>query len=958
MPRKKPGNQHNNRHENGIVAPGKRITKQKSNGHLNGTAEGGPLTSGVPAPLTSAARATSQERERGVDGETKETPSHTYGHTLQKPSPEKDTAKEGSLSSQLGHANGTAHPSTTKSETAFSKSPTMRKENAFNLAYTIIRSCPLGDTLTILIILLSIPSTILTLINILFAILTFMTPASSFFSLPNTFTDIFQGYGGTPSLATIVITDILGLLIWLVAWTPIQGLALEFAQTVVAATLGGGNTSKKPGYDSTILCFAIVTLRHISNRGWIPSRIFGFDWRAVLSQIPYVPQRPSSFLSFSNDEYFTTDLGWWWWWKWFEVGIALHILIQGLVHGARRWYQKREYFQSASIGKKVDPETGANASSRRTSNTLGDTTQQNSISLSPNTATKTSLPIVREGREKTTSGKKKRKQAAFVRSQQPLWAAFAATKVTIMRECEQKDSMGGVTVPDAKDASDLGDAAFGGVADQVWVSDVLPDSFIFHTTYGLSRDSTYFENDINPPKPLHVRINDTDWTSTKMTRIPEVEGGGTWWHGIVFGLAPSSSYRYSVIQSEGDVVLRSMTVTTSPSPSEETESTNAPSEVPQRSHRPFSPTTPTATLKNSIATFEASFNESCARQKKAKKDNKATSSAIKREIDILNGKISKLVSEDRSHSNRHLQWNQSMKQADEAVVALTDEIEALDRIPDEEQEIFKEKKAQKEAINNQRDALRTALLRAKDSTQRAKVAVQTEAHTAHQKKERLLARRSKLDDQCEKFESTMLEGLNDKERKDSKQALKDLQRANVEQQLHERMATFNQAWHDSRSTLGQYISQARLFENAYHEQQMIANSVHAMQQRPLTPEGDLPGENPQSAAAAAHHLPMFGTPDSAGGLRSHSGSFRQNHDRQRSSSLLSNNSNYVDFEDLEPRPPMPSRAIEAIRGARKQSGGSAGGSSGSSSQRDPASPVVVNNNRDSPVGKKNPVWNQ
>jgi len=53
-------NQHNNRHENGLVGPGKRITKQKSNGHLNGTPKGPvpdePLpTAGSNSPMTNQA---------------------------------------------------------------------------------------------------------------------------------------------------------------------------------------------------------------------------------------------------------------------------------------------------------------------------------------------------------------------------------------------------------------------------------------------------------------------------------------------------------------------------------------------------------------------------------------------------------------------------------------------------------------------------------------------------------------------------------------------------------------------------------------------------------------------------------------------------------------------------------------------------------------------------------------
>ena len=565
MPKKRPGNQHNNRHENGIVAPGKRITKQKSNGQLNGSADASPGANGAPTPSASAARATPQQLEKFVDKESTLT-KDTWGTGTQDGSSEAEVAKGlDGLSGNLEHVNGTAHSSVKNSDTTTTQA--VRKGNSLSLAYTIVRSCPLGDTITILIILLSIPSTVLTLVNTLFAMLTFMPPAASFFSIPNTFMDIFQSSTGTPSVATVIITDILGLLVWVAAWTPVQQLAIEYAQAVGAATLGGGQNAKKLGYDSTFVCMAVVTLRHVSSRGWIPSRILGFDWRAILSRIPYVPARASSFLSLSNDDFFTNDTkgGW----EWFRILIALHKLIHGLVHGARRWYQKREYFHPASTTKKMDPEAGANTPVRRSSSTLGEAAQQNSTASAASTTTKTGS---KETRDKTSTAKKKRKQAALVRGQQPLWAAFAATKVTILREYEQNHTMAEVNVPGAKNSSNLGNAFFGETENQIGISDVLSDSFIFHTTYAFNSNKSHGTEaavDTDSAKPFHVRINGTNWTSTKISRSHEMEDTGEAWTGVVFGLTPSSSYRCSLVSSKGGVVLCSIIVTTSPLPSEE-----------------------------------------------------------------------------------------------------------------------------------------------------------------------------------------------------------------------------------------------------------------------------------------------------------------------------------------------------------------------------------------------------
>ena len=309
MPKKKGGSLHNNRHENGVVAPGKRVTTQKSNGHLNGSAEAVASANGQASQPSTTALTTPPLPEKHLNGQPPNAKDGYYPTSHQHDESRDDGTANGlgAFPDQVSQANGTLRATSAKTDAAALQSSTARKDNVFNLAMTILRSCPLGDTLTILIILLSIPSTVLKLMNTLFAMLTFLPPAGSFFSLPNTFNDIFQGSGGTPSLATIVITDVLGLILWFVAWTPIQALAIEYTQAVVAATLGGGNANKKTGYDSTLHCIAIVTLRHVSSRGWTPPRILGFEWSAILSKIPYVSDRPQSFITVSGDDFLLSD---------------------------------------------------------------------------------------------------------------------------------------------------------------------------------------------------------------------------------------------------------------------------------------------------------------------------------------------------------------------------------------------------------------------------------------------------------------------------------------------------------------------------------------------------------------------------------------------------------------------------------------------------------------------------
>lgn len=840
-----------------------------------------------------------------------------------------------------------------------------------SLAFTILRACPLGDTIAILLVLLWLPPTLLTITNTLFAVLTFMPATLALPSFPPNVSDIFIGTGSTPSLATIFITDIIGLLLWLLMWTPIQTLAIELAQAVVATTLGGGSSSKRRGSDSTLLCVSLVTINHITHHEWLPRRIFGFDWSDILSKIPYVPKDPLLFVS--SDDYNPTrsTAGW------IRVLVALHILIQGFVHVLRRWYQKREYAQAARNSKKVDQDS-ASASPSRTGS--ASTVEAGSL-VHPTSAMENSGRSggSKEAREKVLTGKKKRKQGTVVRSQQPLWAAFAATKLTILREYEQSQAVKEVVEAKAVDTKNLGSVPFAGEVDRVWIFDLRPNSFRFSTTLLLddAPDKVSPEDDTTPTKintdVLQVRINDTDWTSASIQRGSRAANGNEEWQGEVFGLSPASSFRCDFIQSKAGVILYSVTVTTPallPVDTGEnttsgavehvlnqlTESATIATETPQQAYRPSSPTSPKTTLRRSISAFEASLAESQSRQKRNKKDNKAALANLKKDIDVLNSKITKLGGEDKAQLNRQLQWNLHTKQADEAFAAMSDEVESLGAPPAEDVKLSEETKDSWEEAKNTQSAAREELAHVKEAANNEKATVQAEVSASQQKRERLLARNNKLRDQYERLDSVTASNIDAKERQDSLEAAKELERAQIDRRNAEQMAAFYQAYQESRYFVQQAWSQIQVLEAAFQEHQVLG-SMPPPEARPLTPEGDLPGTNPKKSQAAAFRGPMFGSPDAPIlGLRSHSGSLRHGDTRPRSTSGVSANSFYAEFEDQDPAPPMPSRAVEKIRErGRQHSGGSGSGSSGS--QRDPASPLVGSGVQASPVGKRSPVWN-
>ena len=361
-------------------------------------------------------------------------------------------------------------------------------------------------------------------------------------------------------------------------------------------------------------------------------------------------------------------------------------------------------------------------------------------------------------------------------------------------------------------------------------------------------------------------------------------------------------------------------------------------------------------MKRSIAAFEASLNETQARQKKNKKENKNALAGLKKDIDVLNAKINKLGGEDKAHMNRQMQWNQHTRQADEAVASIADELESLDALPEDESKMSQEIKTSWEDVKGLHAAAREEMMQAKDAASRERSAVQAEVTVSQQKRERLLARRNKLGEQLSRLEAATASGLDAKERKNSEQAAREVERAQIEQRDAEQLSNFLQAYQQSQLFVQQASQQIQMLESAFQEQQM-RNSLPPAGERPLTPEGDLPGTNPQNHTPAGFRFPAFGSPDAPiMGFRSDSASLRRSDTRPRSTSGVSGNSVYADFEDQDPAPPMPTRAVKAIREKGRQHSGS-GGSGSASSGSHPASPLVGSAAQASPVGKRSPVWN-
>ncbi|MCJ1322612.1 hypothetical protein MMC15_007961 [Xylographa vitiligo] len=932
MPRgaKKNAHQHNSKHENGIVAPGKRITKQKSNGHLSGSPDGRSRANTPPLPASSAGQAgTSYDNDAAVDS-FNSTESANGG--IRYESRGKSLADV--ISEELEVVeNGKSHTGRLpdqhhrKIDASAAKPRSMLDNSAVHLALTVLKACPLRDTLAILLFLLSLPPTFLTLTNTVFAILTFIPPTGSFSGLP-TLSDFFQAYSAPLSFSTMCIVDLIGIAFWLPMFKPMQSLVLDWAQAMVATTLGGGYSNRPGGSDSTLLCISLVSATHLSRYKRLILRIMHRTWLGrwapivgALSSTPPVSPDPDS----SGRPIFRNV----------KTLIALHIVIQGLARLIRRWALKFKDNQATALaGSLSDPEAVAGYQPTSDSTGMVDLAQ-NSPSSPTDLRSKGSLQSLRDAKDKVSAGKRKRKQGNYVRSKQPLWAAFAATKATIMREYEQsqatKDAMGS----NATDTENLGSAPFVIDDGRIWVSTVHPNSFFFETGFfpvnfhvapGIGEESDWVdENGIDRSKPFYVRINGADWTSVKIDPVANSEheaGRGHRWVGEVYGLSPSYSYQCCFVWSEDDVVIHSDTVATPSSTITEQGMgltfriiSNKTNEDPASSAivaaqvqpiRPSSPASPVTTLKTSIAAYETTLDEASSQQRRIRKEGRATVVGLKKDLDVLNDRIGRIGTNDRGLQNRQLQQNQHMRQADDAITLISDEIENYADVPEEELHEWQEHKTTWEARRDQQSTVQEDLSRYKDDNHRDSSSIQSEALTITQKRERLQHRTAKISDQHMRMYPVTAHGTTEKERQLSEQSAKFSGRhhleASYQEQLNNLMRTFQDIQYHARISW----QQAQALETSLEQQQALAS--HS---RPITPEGDLPGALPQSATSTGFRFPAFGTPDSFPSTTN-----GHNNARGRSTSMLSGNSVYTDFDEDPAPPPMPllSRGVPKGKG--------------------------------------------
>lgn len=935
-------NHRDTRHENGLVGPGKRVQKQKSNGHLNGHVKSSDSVPQHP-PLP-------------------ETPPPTNGNVRQ-PAPLADAIMESKVAMDHPRRPSVSGYSESSSSESFNNPPLIavsnenhrridvnaaknpdvhRDTNLLALALTIIRSCPLSDTIAILIVLLQLPPTFLTIIHLLFATLTFVPP-SNYAPGGVTFQDIFNGTLGTPSVPVIVIVDLLVLLVWLFLWSPVQELALDLAQSVIALTLGGGTSGKEAGMKNILVCFSVIGASHFTRhngakqsglRALITSSTGGLlgtpDPDDPLEPVPHTGNKKGA-------------------WLWLRCILGIHILAQGGVRYIRNWYVRRERRDTvASVG---DPEAAKGPADA--SNDASNAQAQDDSS--------TSLPL-----SNAVITKKKKKHSAQVRIRQPLWAALASTKIVVVKEYETSHAAVESAGTNATDINNLGNAPFDTEAERIWITHIGSDSICFSTSFFPS----YHPSDnldsscagVDKSKPFYVRVNETTWQPTRTNTIESDHSVGdvTRWEGEIFGLAPMSSYTCEFISTVDKTVIFSTRVRTRQPQLDSATIGLVPN---SQAGRPGSPTT---TLKTSIATADAKLTEERSRQRRERKDQRAKLNSTRKELEKLTNAIATSGGNDDRLRQKVHQSNLHMKQAEEALVSLQAQLESLSSIPTDDASEYKASKAAYQSQKDQYKHSRNEFNAIKEANERDIQTLVNELASLQQKHERIQARIVKLQGEHERITDANAKGLDEAQRKAHEQERKTAERAQMEMMLHERLYTLNEE-------IENLVPNLQTLTAAVHSMQQAEAEIYAAQAgSPTVPNyGDIPEGAPANTTGYPWNLTpntasLYAHPAYSSSAMQASSSQQGVYRRGRSSSMLSNISGFTQSsgegvmqqgQGSSSRWAMEDKNLNFID--RKDSSGSgsvSGSGSGPGSVRDPKSPIGNGNGKKAAFGSG--VWDE
>ncbi|KAI9155150.1 Ubiquitination network signaling protein acrB [Paramyrothecium foliicola] len=788
---------------------GPRVTGKKSQGQLDGSAR--------PVDHAAGHAGSSQlHSHSGANGHGNGVPKN-YHHDSISSNPNdaprrssvaefSETSSE-SCTSHLGNGTAVVEGSHRQIDVNAMKNADVHRDSGpFELAATVLKSLPMQDTLAILIILMHVPSLSLSVIYTIFTFLTFVPPVTTSSGMNINFAEIFDGNSTMPSLVTVLCMDFFFLLVWLFLWQPMQDTILDFAKPVIAITLGGGTSARDGTSRGVTTCFTWVLLHHLI-RG---TRV---HWSRLASHIPEHWRLPSYFNesfgsnSLLHDKRSANS--------WVRSVLAIHILTQGMVRYIREWYLKREKVNASSGAS--DPEVG------KLQAAVGDGAHDAGFNTPESEAwTQPTL--------QPSTTKKKRKQSAQVRLQQPLWAALASTKIVVMKEYELSHAASESAGSNATDIHNLGNAPFDRQPGQIWISYIGSDEVCFSTSSfpELAYDAKPAKQNghegrpsgIDTTKPFYVRVNDAFWQPTRIFPIDDSSDNpqdGPRFTGDIYGLRPASKYVCEFVDTQTDEVLFSTSIRTAQELQRETD---GPAPAVPDDQQPRRPDSPATTLKTSIAAAEAKLADEKNRLKTLRKEWKARINALKKDNELTDNQLSSAGNHDEKYKQKIRQQETQKAQAERDTERLADQLKNFDTAP----ELGERKKKMERAYNAEKKVFDAA----QKSFKEHKTRLENEVKVREVEKSNLNTRRNKIATRIAKVENELANitdannrGLDEAERRNQERGVWQEHIAGIESNYHDRLALVRTA----NATRSEHIRNAQTQLNSFHEYMNSANGM-------------------------------------------------------------------------------------------------------------------------------------
>lgn len=965
-------NQHDKRHENGLAAPGKRVTKQRSNSTLNGQPTSKPASTVSPPALPSTGL-NSGYRFRHSDStasnptdSSSQTPPRDHGiapecGSRERASSEVSIEEEGPYTDAMVDAG--KEPVTMAGVTVAGHAKQSPVAGTFSTVSTILAYYPLRDAISILILLLSLPPTVVLLIQTLFASLTFVPPTVgiSFSALPSMKEVLNASNYGYPAMATILIVDLIFWICWLAVPKLMQTVLLDLSHAVIAVSLSGAAASIGGPTYSIATCTVTVCVVHVLRYRAIHLTALNY-LRSVIHRMAIPVPIDVPPLTASLFSSIPIERGWGF--TVFRTILGIHIVSQGLTTCIRRSLVKANEREQVPAATKVDLEIFAGSESTgRPDLSSAEPATQHQPSGPKSDSRAPAIPSLqgpRDPKPRESTSKKKRKQANQVRSQQPLWAAIASTKVTFVKEMEQRDA-----ADDAREANSMTTNTTttftntNSKTNRIWISEVRDTEVIFNVDLTLEAASESADrldegvsvsSGIDKSKPFFVRVNGAAWTSTRIVssaigeewdhKRPESDEHivGRFFDGEIFGLVPKRIFHCEIVGIASGRTLCEIRLITQSVPSAE-QVAAAPIQPQHSSLRPSSPIT---TLKQSIQSAEAKLNEARHRTRKNKKDHRGAYSDIRRETNTLKVKLESSGGLDDKQERRIQQITTHKTQAEEAVAELKAHIDAFGEIPAAElAESDAKKRAWQEALRGKKATDRD-FDNAKGDAEREVGNLKVEVASMESKREKLVSRRSLREQELDKISAKHQEDMTAKQKRDFERTQVLQSRQNEEAQLRYHVSNMDA----ETSTVQQKTQDAYQSITALQHFTTAQPPPYPGYSSPPTPENNLLATNgmfgPQQNGYSAYAPQTYQSP-----FNPHAAPHVP---RGRSSSMLSQYSGLTDIgadEDYMfvsetpqkpawPQVPSYANANTLAMGDRKESEGSGSlttGSTGSSSPR-------------------------